>query len=480
MRHGSQGRRRFTRGKFGNTEPRPENKFLTTGPPPHVDSPFRIPLHRHCYPTVQTPNPPSTFEEEWIPSLCYNTTTITAASQTSEEEQKEKEICTFTRDVPPPCFDAEHRQWRKIHSVSVITTLPAMKRLARLGGLDTLLKNEHGRDPSGGGTVGLPPGVYEIKGIEGKGLGTVARQFIRAGTEVMNDAPLIMVDDLAVKALKQEPMQKQVEKLMAQAVGELAEDLRTHFGQLSGRFSVEDHDDGWETKIFGKNAFLVKVKLGGYDDDGEEQKENEGRRAFHAVFRDVSRINHDCSPNMGYYFDQKTLTLRVIAARDIHPGEEMTIGYVDLTKPCPVRQKLLNQSWGFPCTCRRCTLPPYQKEESNSRAEQIHALRKELDSYSALGASPEKAELLITLYELEGIQARIYEAYYRAAVEWNGVGNAAKAAKHARLCLDRGLSLRSEDSPFLSSMRLLVQDPKEHWSWRFRVNLKDARGDKAR
>lgn len=75
----------------------------------------------------------------------------------------------------------------------------------------------------------------------------------------------------------------------------------------------------------------------------------------------------------------------------------------------------------------------------------------------------------MTLYELEGLEVRIYEAYYRAALEWNGVGDSGRALRYARLCLDRGLLLRGPDRPFVESMQAMVADPTAHWSWRFRV-----------
>jgi len=134
----------------------------------------------------------------------------------------------------------------------------------------------------------------------------------------------------------------------------------------------------------------------------------------------------------------------------------------------PARQRLLSSSWGFTCDCSRCTAEPHLVAESNSRVEQMKELRRELDDYST-AVTPEKAELLVTLYELEGLQVRIYEAYYRAALEWNGVGDASRAVRYARLCLDKGLLLRGEDRPFVESMREMVKDAKAHWSWRFRV-----------
>ena len=113
-------------------------------------------------------------------------------------------------------------------------------------------------------------------------------------------------------------------------------------------------------------------------------------------------------------------------------------------------------------------LEPHLLAESDSRVMQMRELRRELDDYST-AATPGQAELLVTLYELEGLHVRIYEAYYRAALEWNGAGDAFRAVRYARLCLDKGLLLRGEDRPFVKSMREMVRDPKGHWSWRFRV-----------
>ena len=101
--------------------------------------------------------------------------------------------------------------------------------------------------------------------------------------------------------------------------------------------------------------------------------------------------------------------------------------------------------------------------------QQILNLQRDLDDYAGGKGTPEKAELLVTLYELEGLQARIYEAYYRAALEWNGVGDDTRALRYARLGLDKGLLLRGEDKPFVGKLRQLVNDPKAHGSWRFRV-----------
>ena len=143
-----------------------------------------------------------------------------------------------------------------------------------------------------------------------------------------------------------------------------------------------------------------------------------------------------------------------------------------VTEKHSARQERLSSTWSFTCTCPRCMLEPHLLAESDSRVRQMRELSRELDDYSS-AATPGQAELLVTLYELEGLHVRIYEAYYRAALEWNGAGDAARAVRYARLCLDKGLVLRGEDRPFVTSMREMVRDPKGHWSWRFRVEEKE-------
>jgi len=131
------------------------------------------------------------------------------------------------------------------------------------------------------------------------------------------------------------------------------------------------------------------------------------------------------------------------------------------------------------CTCRRCTAEDHVVQESDDRVEQIVALIAELDDYTETGkGTPDKAELLITLQELEGQVIRMYEAYYRAAVEWNGVGETTKALRYARLCLSRGIVLRGPGRAFAENLRAMMKEPEKHWTFRFR--LKNAEKQKGR
>ncbi|KAK4171742.1 hypothetical protein QBC36DRAFT_350120 [Triangularia setosa] len=297
----------------------------------------------------------------------------------------------------------------------------------------------------------VAPGILQTRPIKDKGLGVVAAgNTIKSNTKVMVDMPALMIDPRAFTDLSQE--------LLSDLVTEAADMLPTASGDafydLSGGEGLPRDSQGRALAIIGKNAFRTKI--------GEQLE-------FHTVFLNVSRVNHACSPNVAYYFDPITMRKSLYAVQTIYPGEELTIGYVDLTQPSQTRQSSLSY-WNFTCSCSRCTQPSRRLRESDDRTAQLLGIRNKLDQYDiSLRDGQAMAELLIALYEIEGLEARIHEAYYRAAIEFNGVENRWKATKFARLCLDRGLLLKDETRPFVVQMRSLVEHPEGHWSWGFRL-----------
>ncbi|KAM7202988.1 SET domain containing protein [Naviculisporaceae sp. PSN 640] len=368
---------------------------------------------------------------------------------------------------------------------------------------------------------------YKDVSVPGKGIGLVATEPIRSGKRIMARTPAVMVDDRAFRGLRKDDLAL----LLAQAILALPDLHRDRFMNLSSSHDShsssstpgvpEEQDAKAQAKkkvdliyqIFTTNAFKTTVKVAVPDESAPQTsspgKEQEiGKKIkdidFHSTFTEVSRLNHDCAPNLGYYFDTATLSHKVYAVSDIYPGEELSVSYVDVLHPRETRKKLLKATWGFDCSCERCGGPhsnshshhkhddQHLLDESDSRVEQINALRRELDNYSpppSTGSSsgsgsgktigtgtPTKALLLITLYNLEGAQVRIYEAYYRAALEYNGVGDTTNAMIYARMCLDKGLIARGPDRPFITSMKELIKDPTKHWSWRFRL-ADTAKGD---
>ncbi|KAI0042092.1 SET domain-containing protein [Auriscalpium vulgare] len=78
---------------------------------------------------------------------------------------------------------------------------------------------------------------------------------------------------------------------------------------------------------------------------------------YHAVFDDISRINHCCSPNAVYRWNSEALTGEIRAVRPIAPGDEVFISYVSHCAPYEQRQEVLPRRYGFKCTCVICSLP---------------------------------------------------------------------------------------------------------------------------
>ena len=70
-----------------------------------------------------------------------------------------------------------------------------------------------------------------------------------------------------------------------------------------------------------------------------------------------SHMNHSCIPNISVrHLDQRSALARitVIARRDIEPGEELFITYVNPQMPLENRRKQVSE-WGFgECKCSRC------------------------------------------------------------------------------------------------------------------------------
>ncbi|EDQ90258.1 uncharacterized protein MONBRDRAFT_36667 [Monosiga brevicollis MX1] len=84
----------------------------------------------------------------------------------------------------------------------------------------------------------------------------------------------------------------------------------------------------------------------------------------------AAAINHSCRPNATHYLDASAPmkpresgadlppeggTMIIRSVSDIARGEPITISYVELGDPWPVRQEALRTGYGFACTCIRCT-----------------------------------------------------------------------------------------------------------------------------
>ncbi|GIL48648.1 hypothetical protein Vafri_5121 [Volvox africanus] len=79
-----------------------------------------------------------------------------------------------------------------------------------------------------------------------------------------------------------------------------------------------------------------------------------GASSGSAVYLLASLFNHSCEPTLELSFPGLDGTAAFTAARDIAPGEELCVSYLDIGLPVHVRRQHLEWSYGFVCGCPRC------------------------------------------------------------------------------------------------------------------------------
>lgn len=164
--------------------------------------------------------------------------------------------------------------------------------------------------------------------------------------------------------------------------------------------------------------------------------------------------------------------LHIIAFRDILPGEELTISYIDPLQKRQDRQRALRLSWGFTCSCTTCSAPLKLVQLSDTRIDSIIELQDKLVDRSANhNGSPILAEELISLMQQEQLWTLVHDGYFTAAIEYSGNGDAKNARNYALLALRSRFSCRGVEvvDDWHRDMLLLSTDPQHHPSWRFRV-----------
>ena len=166
------------------------------------------------------------------------------------------------------------------------------------------------------------------------------------------------------------------------------------------------------------------------------------------------------------------MTHHVHAIRDIMPGEELTITYIDNEQNRAKRMRKLENNWGFKCSCSACTAHPSLTFESDSRLHQIALLSDNLNDWTPTSsATPEVAELLISLYEQERLHANLATAYKHAAEVYSSFGKRFEAIKYARLSTEMSILDKGFGDEDVREMRKMSNSPEMSWSWKKRVGM---------
>merc|ERR1740130_2055762 len=104
------------------------------------------------------------------------------------------------------------------------------------------------------------------------------------------------------------------------------------------------------------------------------------------VYGTVSRFNHSCNHNVNNSWQpEKGKGMECLhATRDIEPGEELCITYIDLFLTYAARQQELQRIFKFQCSCEACNACDELRDKSDLRRYRLSQLREALPQSQTL------------------------------------------------------------------------------------------------
>ncbi|CAK4030459.1 hypothetical protein BAUCODRAFT_305787 [Lecanosticta acicola] len=191
---------------------------------------------------------------------------------------------------------------------------------------------------------------YEKREIHNKGTGLVALRDIPVGTRIICEPPLLTIPYNLTTLVWDQYCQLSLEDKHVYDNLSYHPHLNAHLrqpGQISSSSenskidgdADEEGDAIRVTQIFASNNLVIA-------------------KGAHGVFRETSRINHSCVPNVHHSFSPDLKKEVVHAARDICAGEELLttyMGQAGIFSTRAQRTEYLRTNYGFTCQCPACT-----------------------------------------------------------------------------------------------------------------------------
>ena len=237
--------------------------------------------------------------------------------------------------------------------------------------------------------------MYEIKQIEGKGLGIVAIKDISKGTLILKETPQMSHMDALTPNLQgsHEALKIWIKRVISlfneMNLADQAEymKLHSHFENENSFGLISEFLDLIYSMVNdGKKADEILKIIGIFIANNYEN----------SLSIQISRFNHSCKPNALHSdFNE------VWAVCNIKEGQEITISYKEDglfgLRTTQYRQEILLQTWGFTCKCEFCQeidddgrttiqseLQKLIKEVENLQPETPEKCRKMIDTYKQL------------------------------------------------------------------------------------------------
>ncbi|KAG7110450.1 SET domain-containing protein 5 like [Verticillium longisporum] len=276
---------------------------------------------------------------------------------------------------------------------------------------------------------------YAVRDLPGRGKGVIAQRTIRQGEILMLDHPAVLVASDFSSQMQPEMR----ETFFRRALSQLPRDTQKRLVNLA-------RSDGADplTPVY---DIVTTNTCGVFLGDNV---------AHIGLFPEVSRLNHACKPNAFFRFSQRTLTMQVIAYRDIHAGEEITINYAPLGMPHKVRKKYLFDNYGFHCRCSLCQSSPEDRAISDARRMRIVEVRGNMRKAHEKGKLSDAityAEELLSLSEAEGLTPLMHEYHEILASIYLEQLDIPNARKYGQMTLDGWIRFKSVDSFHVEAVR---------------------------
>lgn len=139
------------------------------------------------------------------------------------------------------------------------------------------------------------------------------------------------------------------------------------------------------------------------------------------IFDVLSRINHSCAPNAGWYWSATRKEMRtypphylaltpvLVAYQAVQAGEELLACYEQDTsfKPRRERRKAISRIVGFKCACTVCSAPPDQVAASDRNRQRLADLSRGWDENVEVNQLVAQRDVLVRLCEAADLAHRV-------------------------------------------------------------------------
>ncbi|KAI6362915.1 hypothetical protein MCOR25_006063 [Pyricularia grisea] len=315
-------------------------------------------------------------------------------------------------------------------------------------------------------------GPFRDDEVETGRISVVATEQVKRATKLMELPPVLMIH----KTFLEDADKHTQEHMISAALSLLPEKTRALVEAAAGKSHLAAKSDTSNTSNSSSSssrsmvailrAHPLEASTGATHWDGPDH----GRHL--ALYPEVLALAHDCRPNAAFYIDHTDLTLHLTAARKMHPGEELSISYINPRLGRAEREAAARRMWGRPCRCAACTGKGGDLKAlagADARATELAGIEAELKDADSAAVTEEMLRRYVRLMEEDGLQSRMADAYEQVAYNYGYLGVEDKARRFGNLAIQAATIEQGRESNDVTALRVFVNGVTEHYSWRWKI-----------